>query len=281
MRLPCRLPLKSEQLRGLPGAGTKDMTESSQESAMTPEVRQVQAGGADVRYWTAGNGGLVVILDGGYWGLDRLQEALAQSNRVVRIELASLADAVPGGPLKAEQEVARLAASVVAAVSEEKYTVIGASLSAGIALWQALQEPDRVEALALISPVSVLPTGDPATASAEELVAHPENASRVSGAGESVSQSITGVTDEGEVGGRLGEVGCATLVVFGLKDRMVAPEAARVYREDIPNSNISLVYDAGHAIMADRPEALIDAVADFVQRRETFVVGRQSGLINP
>ena len=33
--------------------------------------------------------------------------------------------------------------------------------------------------------------------------------------------------------------------------------------------------------MADRPEALIDAVADFVQRRETFVVGRQSGLINP
>ena len=281
MRLPCRFPLKSEQLRGLPGAGAEEMTESSQESAMTPELRQVQAGGADVRYWTAGNGGLVVILDGGYWGLDRLQEALAQSNRVVRIELASLADGVPGGPLKAEQEVARLAASVVATVSEENYTVIGASLSAGIALWQALQEPDRVEALALISPVSVLPTGDPATASAEELVAHPENAGGISGAGESVSQSITGVTDEGEVGGRLGEVGCATLVVFGLKDRMVAPEAARVYRENIPNSNISMVYDAGHAIMADRPEALIDAVADFVQRRETFVVGRQSGLINP
>jgi pimeloyl-ACP methyl ester carboxylesterase len=62
---------------------------------------------------------------------------------------------------------------------------------------------------------------------------------------------------------------------------MVAPEAARVYREKIPNSNVSMVYDAGHVIMADRPEALTGLVADFVERREAFVVGRQSSIINP
>ena len=80
---------------------------------------------------------------------------------------------------------------------------------------------------------------------------------------------------------RMGEIPCATLAVFGLNDRMVAPEAARVYREKIPNCNISLVYDAGHAIIADRPEALTSLVTDFVERRETFIVGRGSGMINP
>jgi hypothetical protein len=41
------------------------------------------------------------------------------------------------------------------------------------------------------------------------------------------------------------------------------------------------VYDAGHLIVAERPEALINVVSDFVERRETFVVSRQSGVINP
>ena len=38
------------------------------------------------------------------------------------------------------------------------------------------------------------------------------------------------------------------LVLFGSEDKMVAPEAARIYRERIPNSNIAFVYDAGHLI---------------------------------
>ena len=37
----------------------------------------------------------------------------------------------------------------------------------------------------------------------------------------------------------------------------------------------------GHLIVADRPEALINTVVDYVERRETFVVSRQSGVINP
>jgi len=69
--------------------------------------------------------------------------------------------------------------------------------------------------------------------------------------------------------------------VFGLEDKMVRHEAARVYREKIPNGNISLVYDAGHLIEAERPDSLINLVEDFVERRETFIVGRGSTVINP
>jgi pimeloyl-ACP methyl ester carboxylesterase len=83
------------------------------------------------------------------------------------------------------------------------------------------------------------------------------------------------------VEGRLADVQCVTLSLFGLADKTVEPEATAIYREKIPNSNVSIVYDAGHLIALDRPEALIDAVTDYVERRETFIVGRQRQIINP
>ena len=49
----------------------------------------------------------------------------------------------------------------------------------------------------------------------------------------------------------------------------------------LPNSNLSFVYDAGHLIEAERPEALVNAVSDYVELREAFIVGRQAGIINP
>ena len=55
----------------------------------------------------------------------------------------------------------------------------------------------------------------------------------------------------------------------------------RVYREKMPNCNYILVYDAGHEVDADRPEAFVSVVSDFLQRHEAFLVNRQSGLINP
>ena len=215
---------------------------------MTLRQGQLQVGGTQIRYSDMGSGSLVVILDAGIGGLPRLQEALAGRYRVLRLELGGLGDAPDNAGSPPAEELGGLAAVTTGQLTNDKYTLVGASASADIALWQTLQAPQDVEALVLISPLYILPTGGSHDAAAES---------------------------------RLGDVGCATLAVFGLKDQMVAPEAARVYREKIPNSNVSLVYDAGHDIMADRPEALIDLVADFTERRETFVVGRQSSVINP
>ena len=79
----------------------------------------------------------------------------------------------------------------------------------------------------------------------------------------------------------LREIQCPTLVVFGQADDRVAPEAASIYRRRIPNCNIAFVYDAGHDIAADRPQALLNLVADYLERRETFIVQNRSGAINP
>ena len=42
-----------------------------------------------------------------------------------------------------------------------------------------------------------------------------------------------------------------------------------------------IVYDAAHAIYADRPEAFAAIAAGFFERRGEFVMRRESGLLYP
>jgi hypothetical protein len=55
----------------------------------------------------------------------------------------------------------------------------------------------------------------------------------------------------------------------------------RIYREKMPNCQYILVYDAGHEVGADRPEAFSSLVSDFLQRHESFIVNQKSALIYP
>ena len=183
-------------------------------------------------------------------------------------------------------------AQAAAQLAPEGYTLIGASFAAHVSLWQALQAPQLIEALVLIAPTAILPAAD-AMASApdalmERLFAHPDTArSAISIDADilakelALAQRLTGGAHDAEAERRLADMACPTLAIFGAEDRLVAPEAPRIYRERIANSNLSFVYDAGHLIEAERPEALINAVSDYVAQRETFIVGRQSGVINP
>jgi pimeloyl-ACP methyl ester carboxylesterase len=144
----------------------------------------------------------------------------------------------------------------------------------------------------LIAPTALLPAAGPLAGApgdtAKRLFAHPEKARGFASVDpaivakeQALVQRLTGGMHDAEAERRLGEIPCATLVLFGSEDKMVAPEAARIYRARIPNSNIAFVYDAGHLIEAERPEALVNAVSDYVELRETFIVGRQTGIINP
>ncbi len=148
------------------------------------------------------------------------------------------------------------------------------------------------DALVLISPTAIRPAPGSASAIPEEskarLFAHPENIPALPSGDPTVLAKelaliarLNGSDHDAELESKLGGIWCATLIVFGLADKTVESAAAAIYREKIPNSNVSIVYDAGHVIVADRPEAVIDAVSDYVERRETFIVGRQRQIINP
>ena len=141
----------------------------------------------------------------------------------------------------------------ISAVGSERYGLVGISDGANAALQHALQEPDRADVLVLISPTAIRPAGDDGD----------------------------GGDGTAELEVRLPDVQCPTLVVFGQEDRSVMPEAASIYRERIPNCNVAFVYAAGHDIAADRPQALVNLVSDYLERRETFIVQNRTNVINP
>jgi pimeloyl-ACP methyl ester carboxylesterase len=71
-----------------------------------------------------------------------------------------------------------------------------------------------------------------------------------------------------------------TLVLIGTRDASMPAEAARTWRERL-GAHVVFVYGAGHAIGADRPDAVAHLVSDFLERREQFVVSREPGLRHP
>jgi pimeloyl-ACP methyl ester carboxylesterase len=271
------------------------MMQSEQRLTAAFKENQVEVDGFRIRYWESTPSqpvGVVVMLTGMTWGLSRLRDALGQTYRVLALEMPGFGGSPDNTRSQSVAALAKTMTEAIATLVSEPYTLIGTSFAANVALWHTLQSPDRVEALVLISPTAILPNtdsmNDTPEAIGETLFAHPETVRRLPSVDlaviakeQALVQRLTGGRHDAEAESRLSEILCPTLVMFGSEDRMVLSEGPRVYRERIANSNLSFVYDAGHLIEAERPEALINAVLDYVAQRETFIVGRQSGMINP
>ena len=267
------------------------MPENTAKEAVFKEGR-VEADGFSVRYWKAGQGRPVFMLDATGWRRSMLHDALAEKYQVFSLELPGVGDSPVNTTSKSLGDLANTAAKAASTLTSERYTLIGTSFCAHVALWQTLQNPEQVEALILISPTAIRPLDVTAGATALEVhelgFAHPENAGKNAALAPEIfakeselARRLGSGVHDAAAEDRLGEIRCPTLAVFGKEDRLVSPEAARVYREKIPNCNIAIVYDAGHCIIGDRPEALLNSVADYAEQWETFIVGRQTGLINP
>ena len=251
------------------------------------QEKEVEADGFKLRYWEAGQGRPVVMLDSTGWRGTILHDALAEKYHVFSLELPGTGDSPENCESKSHGKLAATSAKAAAALMTEPYTLIGTSFGANVAIWQAVQNPDQVEALILVSPTAIQPQEAPAGATAEDvhrlMFAHGENADKYPVLAPEVFAKESELARRLGSGpeSKLGEIHCPTLAVFGQEDRLVSSEAARVYQEKIPNCNIALVYDAGHCIIGDRPEALLNTIIDYAEHWETFIIGHQTGLINP
>ena len=280
------------------------MVSKSPEITAAFQETELEVDGLTVRASQAGQGDPVVVLDTLSSGLTGVHLALAQSFRIAVLQLPGFGSGAGGGHPHSIKDLAGTMSKAAAksgvvesdTAGDGKYSLIGTSFAANVALWQTIQAPDQVEALILISPTIIRPTGIVPSGDRDQmgrsLLAHPDNqesldridvaatarehelAQRLLGGGPS-----PGLSQETE--DRLGEVQCPTLVVFGLHDKLAAPEAGSILREKIPNSHLSFIYDAGHAIAVERPEALAGLVVDYVARQETFIVSQDNGVINP
>jgi len=102
------------------------------------------------------------------------------------------------------------------------------------------------------------------------------------GAGSAICGAAAVMAAEPVVRGRAAQVTVAvsTVVVFGTLDSVVPPEMGRHYKEILPNCNLVFLYDAAHEADADRPEAFVTLVNDFLERHGAFVIKTESDLIN-
>ena len=142
---------------------------------------------------------------------------------------------------RAPQDAARHLARAVASLGLGKYALVAGGRAAAAALCHAAEAAAAPDTLVLLSPAGSLAGAEP----------------------------------------RLGDIKAPALVLVGTKDDAATEAAARLCADRIAESYPMLVYDSGPAMAAERPAALFEAIADFLERRGRFVLERQESMIYP
>lgn len=255
----------------------------------------IEADGFHIRYQEAGQGEPLVCLHGaGGLRLSRSHALLAEQYRVMVFEVPGFGQSPANERSQSMPELALSMAQAVTNLGLERFNLMGNSFGGKLALWLAVQQPERIQALILAAPAAIRPAGGLSSQmlSPEErmarLYAHPERQApapppdpAIIARQEALVRRVMGPVRDEALESRMPGLNVPVLVLFGTMDRMIPPEMGRLYCEKLPNCHLILVYDAGHAVDADRPEAFVSVVGDFLQHHEGFLVNRRSGLINP
>jgi pimeloyl-ACP methyl ester carboxylesterase len=253
----------------------------------------VEADGFRIRYLEAGSGPpLVHIHSAGGLRLSRAHDLLAESHRVIALEVPGYA---AGAPNERSRSMAELGASLMEATRSlglDQFNLWGTSFGGALAFWTAYSDPTRVSALVLEGPGLIPPpNGYPPVSSPEELhryiYAHPERQPLAPPLDPELRDQRRALLarleaparEEAEA--RLAELDVPTLVIFGTRDRLTPPELGRIYRERMPRCQFVLLFDAAHDAAGERPEAFANLVGDFLLRREAFIVTERSSMLHP
>jgi pimeloyl-ACP methyl ester carboxylesterase len=255
----------------------------------------VEADRFRIRYCEAGQGDALICLHGaGGLRLSPAHVLLAKHYRVIAFEVPGFGHSPVNERSQSLAELANTMAQAAMALGLERFDLMGNSFGGALALWLAVQYPERVQALVLVAPAAMRPetSAPPRSLSPEarmaRLYAHPERqlpAPPMDPAmlqkQQALVQRVMGPPRDEALERRMTGLDLPVLVVFGTEDRMIPSDMGRLYCEKLPNCHLILVYDAGHSVDADRPEAFVSVVGDFLQRHDAFLVNRQSGLIHP
>jgi len=197
-----------------------------------------------------------------------------------------------GPALRSVEAIADWLPRVFAAAGIAKASVVGHSLGALAALACAARHPDRVERIALCGPAVPMEVSERllAAAKADDHVAY----ELINGWSTSPGKQIGGNTAPGmwlmgnairlmertpkgvlhtdlvacnEWRGGLeaaAAVRCPSLVVIGARDLMAPPRATKALVEALRGARVVTLPDTGHAMMAEQPDAVLDALRSFL-----------------
>jgi pimeloyl-ACP methyl ester carboxylesterase len=253
----------------------------------------VDADGFRIRYQEAGEGPPLVHLHGaGGLRLTSAHDLLSRAFRVIAFEMPGFG-AADNQKTQTVQDLATTMAAAAEALGLSRFNLIGTSFGGTVASWVAMQRRDLVAALVLDAPSAIRPEGsEPVSGSPEEiahrLYAHPERvpstpvvepamaARRLTFVRRLRGPARDTVLEEG-----LRRLRVPTLVLFGTQDGVIPAEMGRIYKELIADAHLVFVYDAGHALMVERPEACAEVVTDFLERTDGFIISRTKTVVFP
>lgn len=179
--------------------------------------------------------------------------------------------------------------------------VVGNSLGGWIGAEMALRASPRVAALVLLNAVGVAPTRetgpivdptavapaerpalafhDPARGAAAFAGADPA----VAAANQAALRAYTASTGDAfmhdpTLRGRLSQLTLPTLVLWGASDGVVTPAYGRHFADGIPGAHFTLIPDAGHFPQIEQPEAVVAAMAGFLEGPRP---GQSPGPVRP
>ena len=245
------------------------MQEATSIPAPTFEEGHVEADRFRIRHVSAGAGAPLVHLHGG-GGLELTpaHDLLARGRRVIAFEMPGFGDSPENTRHRTMPDLARTMLEAVSALGVERFDLLGTSFGGKTALWVAILAPERVGAVVLESPAAIRPEG------------HPPPQEQRATTGPLVARLMAPNRDAALEEAMQG-LAVPVLVVFGTRDRVIPPEMGRVYKALLPSCQLLFVYDAGHAVSTDRPEAFTEAALDFLERHEQYVVSRRGSVIFP
>lgn len=256
------------------------------------QERLVEAGGFRIRYLEAGTGRTLVCLHGaGGLHITTSHEMLAVHYRVIAFEMPGF-----GETENQRSSITDLADTIAAACENlalSAFNLMGTSIGGLVALWLAVRHPARVAALVLDAPAAIRADATPPLSGSPEerarrLYAHPERMPPLPDVSPALAEQrlaltrrLRGPARDPALEDAIRRLEMPVLVLFGTRDGLVSPDLGRIYKELLPAAHLVFVYDAGHAIGAERPEAFVEVVEDFLERNDAFVISQANTVLSP
>jgi pimeloyl-ACP methyl ester carboxylesterase len=195
-------------------------------------------------------------------------------------------------PLSSIEALADWIVALLDAIGAARATLVGHSMGSLVALEASLRQPNRLEKIVLIGCAVPMPVSDPLLEAArhnEVKAAAMINNFSYSASGQIGGSAVPGLwllgvnerlmarQKPGVFGvdlaacnaylrglESLAVIELPVLLIAGSQDRMAAPRASTAIAAAIPGARLETISGSGHALMAEKPDAVLDSLRDFL-----------------